>query len=119
FLASLVFNIILGIVTFVLFGGRRLIGVRDAGDGTLTHDGGAGRSDGGGGASGRRGTTRAGGTYTGTTAARQTSGPGQGAASVSTEPSATEVSLNPLRVLTLAGIALVAVGAFFELDPGF
>ena len=35
FLASLVFNTILGIVTFVLFGGRELIGLRDAGDGTL------------------------------------------------------------------------------------
>jgi di/tricarboxylate transporter len=35
FLASLIFNIILGIITFVLFGGRELIGLRDAGDGTL------------------------------------------------------------------------------------
>ena len=35
FLASLVFNIILGIITFVLFGGRELIGRRDTGTGTL------------------------------------------------------------------------------------
>jgi di/tricarboxylate transporter len=35
FLASLIFNIILGVITFVLFGGRELIGLRDTGSGTL------------------------------------------------------------------------------------
>ncbi|MGH3357312.1 MAG: SLC13 family permease, partial [Nocardioidaceae bacterium] len=47
FLASLVFNVILGVVTFALFGGRHLVGVRDSGDGTFarsddSRDGGAG-----------------------------------------------------------------------------
>lgn len=116
FLASLVFNIILGIVTYVLFGGRNLIGVHDAGDGTLARSGDSGDSADGGG-SGEP--SRSGGTYTGSTAARQTAGPGQGAAALSTDPSESAVALNPLRVLTLAGILLVAVGAFFELDPGF
>ncbi|MGH3360086.1 MAG: SLC13 family permease, partial [Nocardioidaceae bacterium] len=49
---------------------------------------------------------------------RQTAGPGQGAAAQAQTSESTEV-LTPLRMLTLAGIALVAVGAFFELDPGF
>ena len=35
FLASLVFNVVLGIITFVLFGGRQLLGVRDVGEGEL------------------------------------------------------------------------------------
>lgn len=119
FLASLVFNIILGIVTFVLFGGRNLIGVRDSGDGALAGSGGSGGSGDGGGTGGSRETSHAGGTYTGGTAARQTAGPGQGAAAVYDQSSESAVDLTPLRILTLAGIALVAVGAFFELDPGF
>ncbi len=44
FLASLVFNIILGIITFILFGGRELMGRRDTGDGTLEPVDGGGRS---------------------------------------------------------------------------
>ena len=35
FLSSLVFNIVLGIITFWMFGGRELVGLRDTGDGTL------------------------------------------------------------------------------------
>ena len=35
FLSSLIFNIVLGIITFWLFGGRELIGLRDTGAGTL------------------------------------------------------------------------------------
>jgi di/tricarboxylate transporter len=44
FLASLVFNIILGIITFILFGGRELMGRRDTGTGTLEPVDGGGRS---------------------------------------------------------------------------
>ena len=121
FLASFVFNVILGIVTFVLFGGRSLIGVRDAGDGTLTSADGSLPGDGGTDAKSRPSSR----TWTGANAARQTSGPGQGADTVTTDASGTStttetsVDLTPLRILTLAGILLVAVGAFFELDPGF
>ena len=35
FLASFVFNMILSIVVFVIFGGRELVGARDLGDGTI------------------------------------------------------------------------------------
>jgi di/tricarboxylate transporter len=48
FLSSLIFNIVLGIITFWLFGGRQLIGRRDTGTGTLEAvdgDGRQGRDD--------------------------------------------------------------------------
>ena len=132
FLASLVFNIILGVITFVLFGGRKLIGVRDAGDGVLVrsdgtpHGGDAIDGDGAHGAGGARteaSSSGTGGTRTGAVAAEQTAGPATatGPAQTTGAPEEPEpvTSLNMIRSLTLAGIALVGIGAFLELDPGF
>ncbi len=39
FLSSLVFNVVLGVVVFILFGGRKLLGQRDLGDGVLNSTG--------------------------------------------------------------------------------
>jgi di/tricarboxylate transporter len=119
FLASLVFNVILGIITFVLFGGRDLVGVRDTGGGVLV------RSDGtrhGGPDDGGHSDRWGGGTRTGVSAAEQT-----GTSTVvdrqrepgGTTDTASDLTLNPIRILTLMGITVVGLGAFFELDPGF
>lgn len=115
FVASFVFNAILGIVTFLLFGGTKLLGIRDRGDGTLTDSNGEPAD----GSDGRTAGSGPGRTRTGANAARQTVGPGQGADTLTAQSVEDATALSPLRILTLAGILLVAVGAFFELDPGF
>ncbi|WP_432477278.1 SLC13 family permease [Nocardioides sp. GXQ0305] len=107
FLASLVFNVVLGVVTFVLFGGTRLMGVRDAGEGVLV------ASDGS--------TVSAGGVRQGPaeqTGQRGTSG---SSASPNAEPGSEPVTTLDLhRGLTLAGMIVLTLGAFFlQLDVGF
>ncbi len=105
FLASLVFNVALGFITFVLFGGRQLVGVRDVGEGELV------AADG----------SKVGGFREGP--AEQT---GQKAASMSSasphaEPGAGPVTtLDIHRRLTLTGMVILTLGAFFlQLDVGF
>lgn len=116
FVASLVFNTILGVISFALFGGRQLLGQRDS---ALTATDGAGDGSSGTGGTGGAGVgtpsgSRA-GTQTGVTTAPTTTQPGG--------PADTEEvvdSLNLVRRLTLIGIGLVALGALvLELDPGF
>ncbi len=112
FLASFVFNVILGIVTFVIFGGRQLIGMRDTGDGTLESVDVAGSS----------GPRRS---RLGRGPAEQT---GTSASATSTrvrrdddidEPEEVS-SLDLNRWLTLLGLAALVLGAlFFDLDVGF
>ena len=111
FAASLVFNVILGIVTFVLFGGRQLIGMRDTGEGNLED------SDGN--------PVHPHHSRLGRGPAEQT---GTSASATSTrlkrdddldEPE-TVTTLDLNRSLTLLGlVALVAGALFFDLDVGF
>ncbi|MDQ1664894.1 MAG: hypothetical protein QOH75_925 [Actinomycetota bacterium] len=144
FLASLVFNVILGAITFVLFGGRRLVGLRDTGDGSLESVGGGdgadplsrtdgdGPDDGQGVGTGPRGggVTVGAGTgahphglregpaeQTGTTRTATASRPPGDAGTVEPEPVTT---LDVHRTLTIVGLLALAIGAlFFDLDVGF
>lgn len=136
FLASLVFNVILGVITFVLFGGRDLIGLRDTG-GTLESVGGSsnGQSrgfgrpetidlrDNGGGAGGGGGGGRSHGLraapaeQTGSTRTATATRPQRTDEPVEQEPVTT---LDVHRALTIVGLLALAIGAlFFELDVGF
>ncbi|MGH3355009.1 MAG: SLC13 family permease, partial [Nocardioidaceae bacterium] len=117
FLASFVFNVVLGLITFALFGGRGLVGRRDTdGDASEEPVGGWGERAGQGGigstGTGTRPGTNAGAQTGVTTVSRpESSGPGTGDAAA---------ALNLPQILTLVGIMLVAFGALFlELDPGF
>lgn len=122
FLASFVFNTILGIITFVLFGGRELIGVRDRGDGTLETTGAAGGvadadlpggTPSGGSAPGRFRLGPA--EQTGTTSATLTK-----ARPDTVEETEAVTSLDVHRTLTVVGLVALAIGAlFFDLDVGF
>lgn len=123
FLASLVFNIVLGVICYVLFGGRQLLGVVDRGDGRLE----------------RRGVPVAVGTdgLTGTDDGVATPGPHTahprgartGRASnvavqttpVDSEPDPTpETDLDLPRVVTLLGIVALAVAVLgLGWDVGF
>ncbi len=146
FLASLVFNIILGIITFILFGGRELMGRRDTGTGTLepVDSGDRSRSDdgidlrdretddepigGGVGGSGGRGSGPHGSGHphgmrtapaeqTGTTRTGTATRPRRELDEPEPEP---VTSLDLHRTLTVIGILALAVGAlFFDLDVGF
>ena len=105
FLASFVFNVILGIVTFMLFGGRQLVGVREVGEGELV------ASDGSKMSGFREGP------------AEQT---GQRTASASSASPHAEPGSGPVttldfhRKMTLAGMVILTLGAFFlQLDVGF
>ncbi len=94
FLSSLLFNIVLGVVVFVLFGGRALIGRRDV---ESSADG-----------------TGEGGTFGGTTSTTlvQTVADGRGHTPI--------VTSYRDRILTVMGIVGVAIGAlFYRLDIGF
>jgi di/tricarboxylate transporter len=116
FVCTAAFNVVLGVVVFALFGGRELVGKVDLGDGHIGRrgdgNGGAGgtggvRPDPGGGVSGAH-TSRA------STTAVQTTPVASGVA----EASATE--LNRARVVTLVGIAALAIAVlFFGQDVGF
>ncbi len=132
FLASLVFNTILGVITFVLFGGTKLFGRREDPTAVSTADGSTSEGSGstGTGSTGTGSTGPAGqsaqaphgsGTSTGTSGAAQsgvaTTGPARAGAE-DDDPANTR--LTPIRMLTVAAILLVALGALFlELDPGF
>ncbi|GAA0986237.1 hypothetical protein ENKNEFLB_00244 [Nocardioides aquaticus] len=105
FLASFVFNVILGAITFVIFGGRKLLGVRDAGDGELV-------------------------SADGSKVSRFREGPaeqtGQRTASASSASphakpgDAPVTTLDFHRSLTIAGMVVLTLGAFFlGLDVGF
>jgi hypothetical protein len=132
FLASFVFNVILGIATFVLFGGRQLVGVRDVGEGELV------AADGSKVQRFREGpaeqTSREGpAEQTGRERpAEQTGreGPaeqtGQRTASASSASPHAEPGSEPVttldfhRKMTLAGMVILTLGAFFlQLDVGF
>jgi len=114
FLASIVFNVVLGVVTFALFGGRKLVGVRDTGEGELVAADGSkvSMSDEGSKSSGFR-----------EGPAEQT---GQKSASLSSASPHAEPGDEPVttldihRKLTLAGMVILTLGAFFlQLDVGF
>lgn len=117
FAASFVFNVILGIITFVIFGGRELIGLRDTGEGTLVPDSGDGEgSRGGAAASGYRASDVRSGPaeQTGTSG-----GTGTRIRDDVTE-AAPVTTLDIHRTLTLIGLLVLAVGSFFfDLDVGF
>ncbi len=136
FAASFVFNVILGMITFVLFGGRELIGKRDTGGGTLEGaTGSAGQADDRGGlaeddsdapsgspvyrdqGSHPHGLRQAPAEQTGTTTASTASRPRRDDDVNEPEP---VTSLDIHRTLTLVGLLALAVGAlFFDLDVGF
>jgi di/tricarboxylate transporter len=123
FLASLVFNIILGIITFVIFGGRELVGLRDTGDGTLEAADGSGRdTDGAGGSAGpaprhQHGLREGPAEQTGTTRTATATRPRRDDDVADPEPVTT---LDLHRTLTVVGLLALAIGAlFFDLDVGF
>ena len=96
FLASLVFNVVLGIITFVLFGGRQLVGVRDVGEGELV------AADG---STSERGFREGPAEQTGQKSASMSS------ASPHAEPGAEPVTtLDIHRSLTLAGMVILTLG---------
>ena len=105
FLASLVFNVVLGVITFVLFGGRQLVGVRDVGEGELVAADGSKMSGFREGPAEQTGQQRA----------------SASSASPHAEPDAEPVTtLDVHRGLTLAGMVILTLGAFFlQLDVGF
>ena len=106
FFASLVFNVILGIITFGLFGGRQLVGVREVGDGELV------ASDG----SKVHGFREGPAEQTGQREPSASSG-GSSPAEPEDEPVTT---LDIHRSLTLAGMVILTLGAFFlQLEVGF
>ena len=112
FVASFVFNFILGLITFALFGGRKLLGQRASEvEGTEAAPEGSGGGTGGSRPSGA-------GTPTGSNAGAQT-----GTTSTTTtrgDELGDVYDLNLIRALTIGGIILVAFGALFlELDAGF
>ena len=116
FVASLVFNVILGIITFVLFGGRNLVGKRDAGDGTLTDVDGTTEPTGTGGA--RPSDMRSGPAEQTGTSTRTTTRPPS--TDEDYEHGAPVTTLDVHRTLTVVGLLGLAIGAlFFELDVGF
>jgi di/tricarboxylate transporter len=112
FASSAAFNIVLGAIVFVLFGGRQILGKVDRGDGIIAR-----RADENGGAGARRPEPRDGvsGPHTGrasTTAVQTTP--------VSGDTDARTEVLTRARVLTLVGIAALAIAVlFFNQDVGF
>jgi di/tricarboxylate transporter len=118
FVCSFVFNVVLGVISFLLFGGRELArrGERVDTDADAATDGqpGAGGASGpGGGASGASGA--------GTAPGGQGAAGGTATATAEAAPQAPVTTLDTSRKLTLAGIAILAVGALspLELDVGF
>ncbi len=116
FLASLVFNVVLGVITFGIFGGRRLVGVRDAGDGELVAADGSKMSPATRGDRDHPDGFREG-------PAEQT-GQQQAAASSASPHAGPDdepvTTLDIHRGMTLAGMVILTLGAFFlRLDVGF
>ena len=106
FFASLVFNVILGIITFGLFGGRQLIGVREVGEGELV------ASDGSKVHGFREGPAEQ-------TGQREPSASSGGSSPVEPEDEPV-TTLDIHRSLTLAGMVILTLGAFFlQLEVGF
>ncbi|MDQ3484966.1 MAG: SLC13 family permease [Actinomycetota bacterium] len=126
FAASFVFNVILGAVTYVLFGGRELIGKRDTGGGTLESiaAGGGNGTDApsetpvyGGAGSQSHGLREGPAEQTGTSSTSTASRPRRDGDVNDPEP---VTSLDLHRTLTLIGLLTLAIGAlFFDLDVGF
>ena len=113
FVASFVFNVVLGIITFVVFGGRDLIGKRDLGDGTLVEGDEPTGSSGSRPTDVRRGPAEQTGTST-----RTTTRPPE--TDQDFEHGAPVTTLDVHRALTLTGLVGLAIGAlFFDLDVGF
>ena len=120
FACTAVFNIVLSGVVFVVFGGRELLGKIDRGDGTVVRNGrnaGNGRSAGGippsASPSGPGVASESHVSRAAATAVQTTPVPG-GAAT------ATEAALDRARVITLIGIAALAISVlFFGADVGF
>ncbi|MGV9802815.1 SLC13 family permease [Mycobacterium sp. NPDC003449] len=113
FACTAVFNIALGVVVFFLFGGRRLFGMVDRGDGIAIRNGDNGSVGSGGGSP--TGTPPGPGGGTGPTATAVKTAPApSGTATVA------EVALDRARIITLGGIAALAVSVlFFGADVGF
>ena len=121
FLASFVFNVILGIITFIIFGGRRLIGMRDSGEGTLVAADGQPVPGGAGSHEAAEAGVRSGpAEQTGTLPSPTTTPRREDDREDGHEEEEAVTSLNALRALTLVGLVGLAVGAlFFDLDVGF
>jgi len=121
FLGSLIFNTLLNVVVFALFGGRELIGrIADtSGESAGSGSGGGGREGGGPDADGGR----AGGRDGGEAPARASGATGAGFTAVATGEggggSVAVTTLNLHRTLTLIVLVALAVGALaFQLDVG-
>jgi di/tricarboxylate transporter len=109
FLASLVFNVVLGVITFALFGGRQLVGVRDVGEGELV------AADGSPVSRFRDGPAEQ-------TGQKSPSGSGSSSyAGPEAEPDGEpDTVLDIHQGLTLAGMVILTLGAFFlRLEVGF
>jgi Na+/H+ antiporter NhaD/arsenite permease-like protein len=135
FVSSFVFNVLLSLVVFVLFGGRSLIGRRaedesvESGESRESggEDGGAlvGAAASAGSDSGTGGKSSPGGSGTSAAASTKT-GDGSAPAPAVTEPESGDgavpdepMRLNGIRILTLVGLLCLVVGAlFFDLDVG-
>ena len=122
FLGSLIFNTLLNVVVFALFGGRELIGrIADTtGESAGSGSGGSGRREGGGPDAGGG---RAGGRDGGEAPARASGATGAGFTAVATGEggggSVAVTTLNLHRTLTLIVLVALAVGALaFQLDVG-
>jgi len=113
FLASLVFNFLLSIVVFFLFGGRELLGRSETAGAGASQERAPGRATTGERADARAARLAASGA--GGVSSRP-SDPGAGAQ----EPEQEEHHLDRDKVLTLVGIAFLVLGALvFDLDVGF
>lgn len=114
FLASLVFNIVLGLICFMLFGGRDLVGKRDTGHGLEEADGSGGSGAGGGGGSKVHASASGGSRRASTTAVQTTPVPGD-------TDEAPVTTLDRNRALTLLGLIVLAVAVVPPLnqDVGF
>ncbi|MDG4669379.1 SLC13 family permease [Mycobacterium sp. 236(2023)] len=126
FLCTALFNILLSVFVYVMFGGRELIGKIDTGDGLIVHKGRNRRGEG----EASSGSTRP--QPGGTGAAGVAEGPSGGrlarasTTAVQTTPvlggatTATDTALDRARVITLVGIAALATSVlFFGMDVGF
>jgi di/tricarboxylate transporter len=111
FLSSLLFNVMLGVVVFVLFGGRSLIGKRDRGGEMVDAPGRASRKP-----AATAGSEQPHGSHehrASTTSVQTTTVAGQ-------PTTGGDVSLDRNRALTLIGMAGLAIAVlFFDLDVGF
>ena len=113
FACTAVFNLVLSVVVFFLFGGRDLFGKIDTGDGIVVRNGSRGRNRGGGSPSGNSGPDGESAPSRTATAVKTRTLPGG-------TDTVTETALDRARTITLVGIAALAISVlFFGADVGF